>query len=43
MQNKKTQNKGPFLAKVPVHHMVQNYNEIKNPSPTSISSHDQVY
>lgn len=45
MQNKKTQNNGPFLAKVPVHHMVQNYNDdkIKNTSPTSLSSHGQVY
>ncbi|XP_026805636.1 uncharacterized protein LOC113548774 [Rhopalosiphum maidis] len=39
MQNKRTQNKGPFMANVPVQHMVQNYKneEIKDVSHGSVS------
>jgi len=39
MQNKRTQSKGPFMANVPVQHMVQNYKneEIKDVSHGSVS------
>jgi len=39
MQNKRTHNKGPFIANVPVKHMVQNFKdvEMKNVSHGSVS------
>lgn len=30
MQNKRIQKKGPFMANVPVQHMVQNYKNVEN-------------
>lgn len=36
-QNKRTLNKGPFLANIPIRHMVQNYNaDIKEKSRAHI-------
>lgn len=42
-QNKRTLNKGPFLANIPLQHMVQNYNaDIKDTSHVHVSPRKQV-
>lgn len=42
-QNKRTLNKGPFLANIPLQHMVRNYNaDIKETSHVHISTRNQV-